>query len=213
MTDVRAILEQQSRIRKRRGKLNKAFTVFCVALFIALAIANNARGRPIDDTIRLLFPLMFLGGAGAYYSARHIQALRDAIVDPDPSLDRHFAEALSMESKEVAAIGRQAFLERFTHRAPELDDVGWVAVVGGLSRASVSEADGLMSILKQKGSFAAVALLEAFATKTEHERLKTAAQSALGDIRFRTARDRIVAVSEAADVDQESERARLGLRV
>lgn len=180
-------------------------------MFPLIVLYNHEHGKPFVDGLRLFFPLLFVGTASVFYTPRHRQALRDAIADPDPVLDAHFAEALGMEREEIAKIGRQAFLERFAERVPQLDASGWSSVAGALPKASSAEAERLLRLLAESAPAAAIERMEAFCDGTKAERLRTASRQALGDLRLRVARERILETSRAEESRVDGARVRLGL--
>lgn len=53
--------------------------------------------------------------------------------------------------------------------------------------------------------------IETFAQRTKVDRLRTAARQALGDLRLRIARERVLEASGEAEDQQTAERVRLGL--
>lgn len=209
MTDVRAILEAQAERRTRQGKVLQYGTAVLAAVSILVFAALHVGGKQPDFTL-LYIPLLFVGGAAAY-SPKHVQALKEAIADPDPALDAHFADCLVSERKPVVAIGRQAFLERFRDRLPQLDAEGWDRVGWGLKDAPTDDAERLLRLMAQGAPLSALERVEDLLRRTKVERLRTAAHQTLGDIRLRAARERVRAATDEAGARTQDESTRLGL--
>lgn len=185
--------------------------VVCVAVFPLAMLWNHSHGKPLIEAFRLFFPLLFVGGASAYYTSHHVQALKDAIADPDPALDAHFAEMLVSDRESVAKLGREAFLQRFSERLPHLDEEGWDNVGWGLRTAPTDDAEALLALLARGAPASAIERIEDFRKETKVDRLRTASHAALAEIRLRAARDRVLEAVERADRAQTEEWERLRL--
>jgi hypothetical protein len=212
VTDVRAILEEESRSLRERDAWTKGIALIIALIILSMRVPRLIESFHIGALVGTIFPILALMGAAAAYTPRHREALREAIEDPDPALDPHFAAALTATEEDVAALGRKAFLQRFKNRLPVLDDIAWLSVAKALPHATVDEAEKMLGLLEVGGTRGAIAPVETFATTTKTERLQTAARRALGDIRLRTARNRIVASSKLSDAANQAERERLNLR-
>ena len=209
--DLRALIESEAVAHRRTERLVRS--LFSVIVFLALTVGTIGYlgGKSFASTYGIYFPLLFVGGIAIGYKPRHLKALQEAITDPDPTLDAHFAAALSMEHMAAAEIGRRAFLERFGSRAPCLNPEQWRVVARSLQNASVQEAEGLLRLLRDAGEASTLDPMEAFASSTSVDRLRTAARRTLGDVRLHVARERVLASERAGAETLEAERLRIGL--
>lgn len=211
MTDVRAILEAEGRRRqsfRTRQRRLAGLLAFGTTVAFLLFLAHKEKLWFVLVSLALTLGHAF---AVATFTPRHQQALRDAIADPDPSLDPYFVEPLPSPDPAVAALGREAFVERFASRTPDISVEDWTTVAKALAKAKEAVAGGFLSILARGAPTAAIAPTEAFSNDTKSQRLRTLSLQALGEMRLRIARERIVGHSEAAERNQEDERQRLRL--
>lgn len=212
MSDLREILREESEARRRHAARVRAIWIICVSLYALVLLVQSLRGRGIYNDIVRLAPLLVLSTVAVAYTPRHRESLRAAISDPRPELDRHFAEVLDAEETPVAALARQAFVERFRERLPMLDEAGWLAVAQTLRRANEAEAETMLGLLREGAeSSGVIPPLETYATAVRSDRLRTAARMTLADVRMRVAKGIVGQAVSVADAQTDRERERLGL--
>ena len=211
MTDVRAVLEAEVRRRTRTDRRYKTFAKVMAWLTLLSAVVVILRDHSFWKLFQTVAPLVALVGISARYTPRHQKALRDAIADPDPALDPHFVQTLASLDPKVYALGREAVAARFADRLPEIGPEEWRTLARSLSKARESDAPRFLSMLRAAGTVSAIEPTEAFANATKTERLRTAARDALGEMRLRAARERVLGAVESADLQRSQELGRLRL--
>ncbi len=211
MNGIREVLETEARRRAKIDRLYKGFAKFMVWMTVVCTVVALLRKPSLGDLFETIAPLLALVGLSAGYSPNHRRALGAAIADPDPALDLYFAQTLASFDPAIFSIGREAFDQRFTTRLPEIGPAEWRTVALSLLRTHGRHAENLLSLLRRGGTVSTLDSVEAFAASTKSDRLRTAAQDTLAEIRLRSARERVLEAVELSERGQTAEKERLCL--